>query len=278
MPFEIPFWAQQLQPASYNGTPFFVDGTQYTTGRRVAVHAYPFRDNPYVEDMGLQTRQIGFRAFLVGGDVYAQRDALKKACETKGNGKLVHPSLGNIEAALVAAGFREDKERGGAVEINLTFLITDDKPRWPTASTDTQGAVTNATGDVATASQSDFFSQVGATIKQGTQEVQQALNSANQFINTALAPLRDAAGIFHSVAGITSILTPFTGVSCGRFIGNPLSSFSSSLNSPLSTITRGLGAVNALNIGVSALTSNLANLRYDTTRAFNAISSLGAQL
>jgi prophage DNA circulation protein len=278
MPFEKPQWAQQLQPASFNSTPFFVDQTQYMTGRRVAVHSYPFRDNPYVEDLGLQTRQIGFRAFLVGADVYSQRDALKKACETKGNGKLVHPSLGNIEAALVAAGFREDKEHGGAVELNLTFLITDDKPRWPTANTDTQGAVFNATGDVAIASKGDFFDQVGATIQQGTQEVRQALNSANQFINTALAPLRDAAGIFHSVAGITGIMGSFGGVSLGRYIGNPLSSFSSVINAPLSTISRGLGAVNCLNNGVSALTSNLANLRYDTTRAFTAINSLGSLL
>lgn len=278
MPFELPQWAQQLQPASYNGTPFFVDDTQYTTGRRVAVHAYPFRDNPYVEDLGLQTRQIGFRAFLVGADVYSQRDALKSACEQKGNGRLVHPSLGNIEAALVAAGFREEKERGGAVELHLTFIITDDKPRWPTSNTDTQGAVQLATSDVATASQGDFFSQVGATIQQGTQEVRQALNTANQFINTALAPLRDAAGIFHSVAGITGIMGSFGGVSLGRYIGNPLSSFSSVINAPLSTVSRSLGAVNCLNNGVSALTNNLANLRYDTTNAFNAISSLGSQL
>jgi prophage DNA circulation protein len=40
----------QLQPASYRGIPFGVFGGQARFGRRNALHEYPFRDVPWVED------------------------------------------------------------------------------------------------------------------------------------------------------------------------------------------------------------------------------------
>ena len=54
------FWAQ-LKPASFRGVPFVVqEGTSHF-GRRNQIHEYPFRDTPWVEDLGQQAR-----AFVAG--------------------------------------------------------------------------------------------------------------------------------------------------------------------------------------------------------------------
>lgn len=45
-------WTDRLQPASFRGVAFKVDGDDLQIGRRTVVHEYPGRDTPSVEDMG----------------------------------------------------------------------------------------------------------------------------------------------------------------------------------------------------------------------------------
>jgi len=69
------YWSQ-LRPASYRGVPFGVLGGSASFGRRNAVHEYPFRDTPWVEDLGMSARHVHVTGFLVGDDVIAQRTKL----------------------------------------------------------------------------------------------------------------------------------------------------------------------------------------------------------
>ena len=62
----------------------------YRGGRRIALHEYPYRDDPWPVDTGRATRRITVTGFLLRDDVFDQRTALIAALEQKGPGTLVH--------------------------------------------------------------------------------------------------------------------------------------------------------------------------------------------
>lgn len=124
-------WFDQLQQASFRGVPFGVLGSDGKFGRRVALHQYPNRDKPYVEDMGRSTRKISLTGFLIenslvygGGGVLSQRDAMVAAAETAGKGTLVHPTLGQLQVNVPDGGLTvsEKWDQGRYFEIGFTFI------------------------------------------------------------------------------------------------------------------------------------------------------------
>ncbi|MFX9939048.1 DNA circularization N-terminal domain-containing protein, partial [Acinetobacter baumannii] len=64
-------WRDQLRPASFRGVPFHVTQATGTFGRRSVTHEYPFRDLPYVEDLGRRARTLRIEALLLGEDYMA---------------------------------------------------------------------------------------------------------------------------------------------------------------------------------------------------------------
>ncbi|NKD86106.1 hypothetical protein HEQ63_07905 [Haematospirillum jordaniae] len=116
-------WRQKLQPASFRGVPFFVDGDDLEAGRRTQVHEYPQRDTPFVEDLGRATRKISVTAFLVGPDYMARRDALLQAVESGATGTLVHPQYGSLSVAVDGTcSFSHSREEGGLCRVRLCFV------------------------------------------------------------------------------------------------------------------------------------------------------------
>ncbi|VTN15523.1 Mu-like prophage DNA circulation protein [Raoultella terrigena] len=96
-------------------------------GRRQAVHEYPYRDTAWIEDMGRGVRRIVIRGFLIqdsqmygGGDVITQRQALINACEEKGTGTLIHPTLGEMTVAIPENGLR----LSGSADAGRVFEFT----------------------------------------------------------------------------------------------------------------------------------------------------------
>ena len=94
-------FASKLLPASFRGVSFGVISASSKFGRRNAVHEYPFRDTPWVEDLGRQARRFSVTGFIVGDDVIERRDAMIAACESSdtGSSTLVHPTLGKRSVA-----------------------------------------------------------------------------------------------------------------------------------------------------------------------------------
>ncbi|EBI9896924.1 hypothetical protein G6094_002468 [Salmonella enterica] len=122
-------WEENLHPASFRGVPFAVTGGESLFGRRQAIHEYPMRDRVWVEDLGRGTRRITLQGFIVhgsriysAGDVLTQRDALVAACETKGPGTLVHPTLGELKVSIPDGGLRlrEGVDQGRSFSFTLT--------------------------------------------------------------------------------------------------------------------------------------------------------------
>jgi prophage DNA circulation protein len=115
------FWSQ-VRPASWRGFKFVVEDTSASFGRRNAVHEYPFRDLPWVEDLGQAAKRFQVRGFIFGDDVIAQRDKLTKLADEKADGELVHPTLGTRKVALLDLRCHERKDRGRYFELLFTFV------------------------------------------------------------------------------------------------------------------------------------------------------------
>ena len=89
-------WQDRLRPASFRGVEFHVEIGAVASGRRIAQHEFPKRDEPYAEDMGRRIRRHPVTAYFIGFDYQLGRDDLIVALEEEGPGLLVHPTLGEF--------------------------------------------------------------------------------------------------------------------------------------------------------------------------------------
>lgn len=157
---QTPFEATLL-PASFGGIPFAVLGNQISTGRRTAVHEYPFRDIPYTEDLGRRARRISFSAFVIGADVAAQTAALLVRCEVKGPQLLVHPTLGMSMWICETCETTESWDKGRYVEFRLSFVEAGFNT-YPTNAADTQAGTYSSANNAGGAAASDFATRSNA--------------------------------------------------------------------------------------------------------------------
>ncbi|RJG06244.1 hypothetical protein D3870_09685 [Noviherbaspirillum cavernae] len=141
-------WKDKLQPASFRGVPFEVESDDGSFGRRVQVHEYPDRNEPYVEDLGRATREMNIAAFLIGADYMDKRDRLLAAIEEAGPGTLIHPWYGERKVALKEpARVSHISKNGGMCTITLSFVEAGELA-FPSAR-DSHGAQTLLAADKA---------------------------------------------------------------------------------------------------------------------------------
>ena len=123
-----PTWRNHLLAASFREVPFHVLDTSTEVGRRNVIHQYPFQDEPYVEDLGLDADQFRVTGYVVQNagnqmDYFAERDALLAALRAAGPGTLVHPFLGEFTVALSGrAQMTESFREGGIARFQMLFV------------------------------------------------------------------------------------------------------------------------------------------------------------
>jgi len=210
-------WTDQLQTASFRGIPFGVLSAEGSFGRRLAVHEYPFRDKPWIEDLGRATRRISFRAFLVtdskiygGGDVLLQRARLIGAAESYGPGTLVHPSLGELTVSLSNLAIVEKVDEGRYFELSLQFFESGQR-LFPGTSSSTVDLTGLAAGDLDVAGSGDFLSRAVADLGLGASVVDQVVSTATKWSTPALNLVRDATNLSHLASVLPGTL--------GRYFG-----------------------------------------------------------
>jgi DNA circularisation protein N-terminus len=241
-------WWQQLQPGSWRGVGFVMDAAENRAGRRVAEHTYPYRDTIWVEDLGMLPRRFQIQAFLVGDDVYQQRDAMIAACEQPGEGTLVHPTMGSMQVVLLEFSTTDRRERGRYVELVFSFVISGDIT-FPQTAIATGDNTNSGAGALDTASQTDFASglnQIG-TIPD------YAFSNLGGFTGQAQVAVDDPAWALNAVTGLVGYY--------GRYsMGNrttlqpPTATVDSALAAAI--VSRGavLTAISALQDAADALT------------------------
>lgn len=115
-------WLTTLWPASFKGVPFKVDRDAEGAGRRVRIHEFPMRDNPYLEDLGELRREFNVLAYVASDSADTEASALITACAARGPGVLVLPSHGPITARCLTADRRRDMDRHGYIAVGMHLV------------------------------------------------------------------------------------------------------------------------------------------------------------
>lgn len=239
-------WLDFLQPASWRGVPFSVLNSEVRAGRRTALHEYPNRDVPWVEDLGLATGYFSFQGFLVGDDCYIQEKSMIAAANTPGPGTLVHPSLGLISVSCMGFTSRQSMERGRAVLLEFTFAAGEPAQLFPSIIADTIGQVESWANSALGSIGIDFATDIAAPIAQGAQLLQQgaavaqgAFTAVQAFGATADRLVGDASLVSGAMSGIPGDF--------GRYAGGNLTGLQRAgvtIQSALSGVTTARTVVN----------------------------------
>lgn len=193
--------AGQYLQCSWRGIPFAVMGTGGEPGRKFAVHDYPFRDTPWAEDLGRKGRLYRIRGFVNGALCQAQRDLLVSATETKGNGLLVHPSLGAIQAACLRFEWRERDGYTNVIDLEFEFLEQRNYLS-TTILTALHAAIGVATIAFNAAASSDYGSIATPKMAVGASVVGAAVGTASNWAAGALTALSSPAAYTAAVATV----------------------------------------------------------------------------
>jgi prophage DNA circulation protein len=213
-------WNDFLLPASWRGVPFGVLSATVKPGRQTAEHTYPYReiDPVWVEDIGAGARPFSFTGFLVDGDIFAaglgvflQRDLMVNACQQKGTGTLIHPSLGVRTVALVGGcEMVERPDMGGAIELTFTFMESATGSIYPASSTSTQSASTTAAANTDSQTSSSFGSSVMSAVQSGADAVGQAVSTVGGFVDQAVTVVGTATRYAGALAGLAGAVGRFS--------------------------------------------------------------------
>lgn len=114
-------WPRTLRPASFRGVPFYVEHDTVETGRRLAIHEFPLKDAPYIEDMGRDTNKISVTAYVVGNDSDGHEKALRSACERGGPGTLSLP-IDRFEVHCESCSREWKKDKLGLIAFSIKFV------------------------------------------------------------------------------------------------------------------------------------------------------------
>ncbi|OJA82906.1 multidrug DMT transporter [Burkholderia ubonensis] len=185
----------QLRPASFRGISFVSLSGSSSFGRRKQTHEYPQRDVPWVEDLGRGTRRIRMLGFVIGDNVIAQRDVMISACESAGDGELVHPTLGRRTVSLMDFRSVEHWEHGRYFEFQFEFI--EGGPRtYPTAEAATLESVLNSVTGLNVAAALDFAKTALNAVSYGAAVLGSIVNTAVGWYTFATGLVGDARNLF----------------------------------------------------------------------------------
>lgn len=210
-------WRDNLRPASFRGVAFDVLDNSGTFGRRTVLHEYPFRDKPFVEDLGRRARMIRIDAIILGTDYMAARDALIAAVETAGSGTLVHPTLGELQVSVIDDGLtiQESTQEGGSCRVSFS-CVESGEVTFPAATS----ATTTVVADKAASAQAalgDAFASGFSLAGLQSFGIQDAADRAGDWLDQ----IQDQVSVAASVA-IDPLSTLTTSITSTRTTLNAL--------------------------------------------------------
>ena len=149
-------------PASFRGSPFFIEATSRDNGRRIITHEFPKKDIPYSEDMGRKAKTFTIRGYCItypitldgeNGALYnvdyrIVRDALLRALEAKGPGTLVLSTLPQENVVVTRYRLSEEERFGGYCTFDIEFSEYGLPPQYLTPSQNTNTAMNTAADTV----------------------------------------------------------------------------------------------------------------------------------
>jgi prophage DNA circulation protein len=274
-PQTAPDFASQLKPAKYGGVRFGVLSGEAHFGRRQAIHEYPFRDKPWVEDLGKSARRISITGFLVendqitkGGSAIAQRDNLIAAAESPGISTLEHPSYGKLDVSLLEISVSEKWDKARYFEIRFTFIEAGNRV-FPSIDVSTGNTVDSMGLAASLASDTDFRLDVVRAIHLGQAIIQTALRTANMWIAIAKNIANDASNLFGMIGALPG--------NFGRLFGGASSGFMASAKPAAGQTATIPALINAGSLARAKVVMASAGLNAAVTAADSAGIAAAAQ-
>ena len=229
-------YKDRIQTGSFRNVDFEIDAHTFEGGRRVVLHEFPERDEPFAEDMGRRGRSFVLEVHIIDDDYFSQRDRLIRALERKDYGILIHPYLGRKEVQCTGFSVSENVREGRIVYFTLNF-VERGKPINPTGifskifgvfdqinetieslREDFQAVyeIANLPGYVADRASDvlnealDTFNEAIGVVPQTVDVVDQIKNDINDLRNEIPSILGDSGEIFDSFTEVERELTQVT--------------------------------------------------------------------
>ena len=114
-------WLATLWAASYKGYPFYVERDGESGGRRIVIHEFPKRDDPFLEDLGEGPRNFEATAYVASGTADAEASAFVAILASQGAGLLVLPTHGPRLVRCLTFDREWSKDRLGYIAFRLRF-------------------------------------------------------------------------------------------------------------------------------------------------------------
>lgn len=255
-------WRARLRPASWRGVPFQVWGGERIYGRRIHVHEYPFKDDPWPEDLGRRTRSIAVKGFLIGDDVDAQETSFAEAAEQKGPGELIHPTRGTLTVTLIGLAVSDAWDEGRVVRLAMEFIESGER-RFPASIIDGRAEVGGAADLLDKVAGEGGEKAILVTLQQGYGGAQSIVRTAQGYVSTARGLVNSATSAVRSVTALAGL----AGLgNLGRFAAG-------------SGLVNGvLGRVTSLTSGVNSALSRVNSARNAVTRLGSTVMDLAGRL
>lgn len=119
--------------ASFRGALFSVLDSDTGVGRKNVVHQYPFQNDVYVEDLGLDVDEFTITGYVIQNkeneqDYIDERNSLIKALKEPGPGTLIHPFYGELTVSLLEkVRIIESFAEGGMARFTMAFVLAEKK-------------------------------------------------------------------------------------------------------------------------------------------------------
>lgn len=193
-------WKDRLRPASFRGIPFFIETSQYTSGRRVTFHEFPDRELPYAEDLGRVGRTFRVDGHILGDDYFEQKDRMIEAAEKQGPGELIHPYFGTRFVQCGAFSIDEDTKEGRIAKITFQFFEAGDN-RFPKSVEDKEQILSDKVDLAKQAAKGEFDDNFSIAGLPGF-----AVTSAREAVEKAADAFQDATkGLQATIEGIADL-------------------------------------------------------------------------
>lgn len=222
--YELDAFFSLLSPAEFNGVKFAVLNSKAEFGRRNVVHQYPFKDKPWVEDLGRGARKITMQGFLLHNDaklggkpLSIQIKDMIAAAESTQNGKLKHPILGELDVSLLApVSISENWNKGRVAVLDFVFIEKGSQIT-PVLKISTINVTISASYTAKQAVNNSFIGKALSLLQKGAAVLKQAGDTATTWANKANKLVNDASNIRNLAkqlpSQINATLTAITSIS-----------------------------------------------------------------
>ncbi len=193
---------------SFRGVPFLVESVERAGGRRIVAHEFPFRDDPYVEDLGKRGGTYRVEGYVIGDDYLSQKNALLDALESEGPGELVLPFYGTLRAIGETQSVSETKDDGGIARFSIQFVETPLQPPVPTRVVNDTDLVDAGADAAAAASDAELVEQFDTDLPSfAFESAEAAITKAADALSDKLAPIVNATQELATLTGQLALLT-----------------------------------------------------------------------